>query len=96
MNNRKKTYKYTLKERFDNFSKYGLWVLMLGLPLILFYLFSFLFLLISSPDIPGDILSKIYRSTLEHIIMSATLIILGGFGIDLLEEKEGTKKNTPK
>lgn len=96
MNNRKKTHKYTLKDRFNNFSKYGLWVLMLGLPIILIYLFFFLFLLISSPDVPGEILSKIYYNTLEHIIMSATLIIFGGFGIDLLEEKEGTKKNIKK
>ena len=96
MNNRKKIHKYSLKERFDNFSKHGFAILMFGLPLIIIYLFFFLHLLLSSPDIPGDILSKIYRNTLEHIIMSATLIIIGGFGIDLMEQKEGTKKNIKK
>ena len=69
MNNRKKIHKYSLKERFDNFSKHGFTILMFGLPLIIIYLFFFLHLLLSSPDIPGDILSKIYRNTLEHMIM---------------------------
>lgn len=96
MNNHNKTHKYTLKERFENFSKYGLAILLLGLPIILIYLFSFLYLLLSTPNVPGEILSKIYYNVLEHIIMSATLIIIGGFGIDLLEEKEGTKKNIRK
>ncbi|MBE6596455.1 MAG: hypothetical protein E7641_02185 [Ruminococcaceae bacterium] len=63
-----------------------------GLSVILFYLLSFLIVIINSHDIPSYVLSHIHFDSLEHIVMSATLIIIGTAVIDLCE-KEGAERH---
>lgn len=69
-------------------------ILRVGLPVILIYLLSFLSLLLNSGDIPGYVLARKYCYTLEHIIMSATLIVVGALTVDIAEKNHGKDKNT--
>ena len=81
---------YSLKKL--RLSRISLYIFHIGLPLIIFYLFAFLSALLSTPDIPAYVLSHLHRSTLEHIVMSATIIIVGGFCFDMLQKAEDMKK----
>ena len=58
----------------------------IGAPLIFLYLCAFLSLLFASPDIPGYVLASIHKDALEHIVMSATIITVGGFFFDIVEK----------
>ena len=73
-------------------SRISLYIFHIGLPLIILYLCAFLATLLSAPDTPAYVLFHIHRSTFEHIIMSATIIIVGGFGFDMLQKLEDAKK----
>ena len=84
-NSQKKLKAYTL-------SAVSLFIFHIGLPIIIIYLCAFLYILLSSPDIPGYVLSSMYRDTLEHLIMSITLIFVGGFGLDMIKKAEDAKK----
>lgn len=85
MNNRKKIHISDSSARISGFSKYAFYVLAIGLFVILIYLFGFLFMLLSNPDVSGKILAIKYFDTLEHIIMSLALVVCGALGIDLFE-----------
>lgn len=74
--------------------RFSFMILRVGLPIILLYLVAFLSLLLSSEDIPAYILAKKYYHVLEHIIMSATLITVGGLAVDLAE-RHVNADNTP-
>ncbi len=73
-------------------SRISLYIFHLGLPLIILCLFSFLCALLSTPDIPGYVLYHIHKATLEYIVMSGTIIIVGGFCFDMLQKAEDSKK----
>ncbi len=68
-------------------SKIALKIFFGGLSVILLYLIAVIILILSTPDIPPYILSRIHFDTLEHIVMSATLIIIGTAVIDLCEKE---------
>ena len=87
MNKRQKKRRLGIKKRLSSISKPALLILNIGLPLILFYLSAFLVSALSIPDIPGYVLARIHYHTLEHIIMSATLIISGAVFVDLAAPK---------
>ena len=69
-----------------SFSKNSFLILRIGLPIILLYFSFFLITILSTPDIPGYALARIHFNTLEHIVMSTTLVISGAFLIDLAEK----------
>ena len=75
-----------LRCAFENISRLSMTVFHIGAPLIFLYLCAFLSLLFASPDIPGYVLASIHKGALEHIIMSATLITVGGFFFDIVEK----------
>ena len=60
--------------------------------MIILYLSAFLATLLSTPDTPGYVLSHVHRGTLEYIVMSATIITVGGFGFDMIYKAERNKK----
>lgn len=67
-------------------------VLRIGVPLILIYLCAFLITIsILSEDIPTYIIARTYSETLEHIAVSALLIIAGALLLDMLEKKISEK-----
>ena len=62
-------------------------VLRIGIPLIFIYLCAFLIMISRlSEDIPTYIIARVYSDTLEHIAMSALLIIAGALLLDILEK----------
>ena len=66
----------------------AVWVLRIGIPLIFIYLCAFLIMISRlSEDIPTYIIARVYSDTLEHIAMSALLIIAGALLLDMLEKK---------
>ena len=69
-------------------------ILRTGLPVILIYLLAFLSLLLDSADIPSYVLARKYCYTLEHIIMSVTIIVVGSLTLDLAEKNYMKDKNT--
>ncbi len=68
-------------------SKYAKRFLHIGLPIILLYLTALLSVLLLS-DMPGYILSHTYTNALEHIVMSAVLILSGAVLLDYLSISE--------
>lgn len=72
-------------------SRISLYIFHIGLPLIILYLSLFLVTLLSAPDTPGYVLSHIHKSTLEYIVMSATIIIVSGFSFDIIQKTEESK-----
>ena len=85
MNNHKKTKIFKFKKLLRPLSNAASIILHIGLPIIFLYLLIFLFITLSTPDIPGYILSKIHYHTLEHIVMSATLIVIGALTLDIVQ-----------
>lgn len=75
----------------STFSRISLYIFHIGLPLMILYLFLFLVTLLSTPDTPGYVLSHIHSSTLEYIVMSTTIIIVGGFCFDMIQKAENAK-----
>jgi hypothetical protein len=69
-------------------SKEASLVLHIGFPIIIFYLSFFLFTVLSLTEMPGYLIAKIHYHTLEHIIMSVTLLIIGAISIDLAKKSE--------
>ena len=72
-------------------SRISLYIFHIGLPLIILYLSIFLITLLSAPDTPGYVLSHLHKSTLEYIVMSATIIIVSGFFFDMVQKAEEIK-----
>lgn len=70
----------------------SIYILHIGLPLIILYLSAFLATLLSTPDTPGYVLSHLHKGALEYIVMSATIITVGGFGFDMIYRAERSKK----
>ncbi|MBO5416187.1 MAG: hypothetical protein J6A83_06110 [Clostridia bacterium] len=85
MNILKKQKKGSRKSAPKALCRFSFMIFRIGLPIILLYLCAFLSLLLSAEDIPSYILAKKYYYMLEHIIMSATLIVVGGLAVDLAE-----------
>lgn len=73
------------------FSRISLYIFHIGLPLIILYLSAFLATLLSSPEVPPYVLSHLHTPTLEYIVMSGTIIIVGGFGFDMIQKAEDAK-----
>ncbi len=88
MNNRKNLSRSSAKKRPPTLSRESSLILHIGLPIIIFYLLAFLFTALSLTNIPGYIIAKIHYHTLEHIIMSVTIIIAGALIIDLAKKSE--------
>ena len=88
MNNRKKIRISPPKKSPPTLSKEASLVLHIGFPIIILYLLFFLFTTLSLTGIPGYLIAKIHYHTLEHIIMSATLLITGALSIDLAKKSE--------
>lgn len=88
MNNRRKKCNLRSKKDFASLSKEASLVLHIGFPIIILYLLFFLCTALSLTNIPGYLIAKIHYHTLEHIIMSITLLIAGAVGIDLAEKSE--------
>ncbi len=76
----------SIRRSFENISRISMTIFHIGAPLIFLYLCAFLALLFATPDIPGYVLAIIHKEALEHIIMSATIIIIGGFSFDMIEK----------
>ena len=76
-----------IKAALFNLSKYSRAILHIGLPTVLFY-FSVLLYSILSSDLPGYILSRKYFDALEHVVMSATLIVIGAILTDILDTSQ--------
>lgn len=88
MNIFKKTTSPPKKKRDFTLTRTASLVLRVGLPIILIYLSAFLVMICSqSNELPGYIMARIHFYTLEHIVMSAVLVISGGLLIDILERK---------
>lgn len=66
-------------------------ILLFGFPIILVYLLAFLFTIISTPEIPGYVLARIYSYTLEHIVLSAVIILAGAILADISEKRSNSK-----
>ena len=81
-----------LKQKFENISRISMMIFDVGAPLIFLYLCGFLAMLLSTPDVPGYALARIHRDTLEHIVMSATIITVGGFSFDIIEKSSLAKE----
>ena len=82
--------KHKAFEKFKNLSLVGASarVIKIGLPIILLYLLAFLIMISRlSEDIPTYIIARTYFDTLEHIAVSALLIISGALLLDMLEKK---------
>ncbi len=63
-------------------------ILGVGLPMILIYLCGFLFMISDlEREMPSYIIARVHFYTLEHIVMSAFLIIAGALLIDILERR---------
>ncbi len=88
MNNRKNLSPLSSKKRSLILSKEASLILHIGLPIIIFYLLFFLFTALSLTNIPGYVIAKIHYNTLEHIIMSITLLIIGAVSVDLAKKSE--------
>ena len=82
MNNPKRI---TLKHLLLSFSSMSIKLLHIGLPIILIYLLALLTALLSASNLPSNVLSHLYLSSLEHITMAFTIIIVGAFTADLAE-----------
>ena len=70
----------------------SIYIFQIGLPLIILYLSLFLATLLSTPETPGYVLSHVHRGTLEYIVMSATIITVGGFGFDMIDKAQRAEK----
>ena len=77
---------------FEGISQISMIIFHIGAPLIFLYLCAFLILLLSTPDTPGYVLAMIHKDTLEHIVMSATIITVGGFFFDILQKSTPQKE----
>ena len=81
---------------FPFLSKTAAHIIGVGLPLIISYLCLFLAIALSDSDLPGYILAKKYFDFLEHILMSATIIIIGTALVDVEEKKQEREKDSKK
>jgi hypothetical protein len=52
---------------------------------VLVYLLALLNVLLSASHLPPNVLSHLYLSSLEHIIMAFTVVVLGALTADLAE-----------
>lgn len=84
------------QKHFPFLSKNAALIIGAGLPTILLYLIAFLITALSTPDIPGYILAKTHFSFLEHIVMSATIIVIGAALIDTEEKRQEREKSEKK
>lgn len=80
-----KSKKITLKHLFLSFSSLSINLLHIGLPIVLVYLLALLNVLLSASHLPPNVLSHLYLSSLEHIIMAFTVVVLGALTADLAE-----------
>ena len=80
-----KSKKINLKHLFLSFSSLSLKLLHIGLPIVLVYLLALLSVLLSTPHLPPSVLSHLYLSSLEHIIMALTIVVLGALTADIAE-----------
>ena len=76
---------FSFDQRFTSFSSLSLRILHIGLPVILLYLISLLFSMLSSAYLGSSALSYIYSTSLEHIIMALTINVVGAIVADLAE-----------
>ena len=88
MNNHKKFRISSSKKNFWTLSREASLVLHIGLPIMIFYLLFFLFTLLSLTKSHGYLVPKAHYYTLEHILMSITLLIIGALSIDLAKKSE--------
>ena len=65
-------------------------ILHVGGSTVLIYLISLLFILYSN-TLPGYILSHIFTPTLEHIMMSAAIIFVGAFLLELSDTQKNAR-----
>ena len=84
------------QKSFPFLSRTAAYIMGIGLPLIILYLCSFLIIALSNDDLPGYILAIKYFDFLEHILMSATIIIIGAALVDVEEKKQEREKNSKK
>ncbi len=92
MNIRKKRSSSESDREWDGLSRAAFMILRVGLPAVLFYLLGFLSMLLEHDGIPAYILARKYCYTLEHIIMSAALIVTGALAIDLAQKHMNKNK----
>ena len=60
-------------------------LLLFGLPIVLLYLFTFLFIAISASNLPPEVLAHIYTPSLEHVVMALTITVSGALIADMAE-----------
>ena len=80
-----KTRTSSAKKLFSSFSAISLKLLHVGLPIILCYLLAFLFIALSSQDLPPSVLAHIYAPSLEYVIMALTITVIGALVADIAE-----------
>ena len=88
----KRRKKADFKLKTGRLCRISIYIFHIGLPLIILYLSAFLATLLSTPDTPGYVLSHIHKGSLEYIVMSATIITVGGFGFDMIYRAERSEK----
>ena len=88
MNNHKKFRMSGSKKSFWTLSREASLVLHIGLPIMIFYLLLFLFTLLYLIKSNGYLVAKAHYHSLEHIIMSVTLLIIGALSIDIAKKSE--------
>ncbi len=84
------------QKHFPFLSKTAAHIIGIGLPIIVLYLLAFLVTALSTPDIPGYILARTHFAFLEHIFMSATIIIIGAALVDTEEKRQEREKEEKK
>ena len=77
----------TLNSLFSSFSTLALDLLFIGNTIVITYLFALLFVTASTPDMPPNALANAYSPSLEHIVMSLTLTVVGALSADIAERK---------
>lgn len=84
------------QKSFPFLSRTSAHIIGIGLPVILIYLCALLLILLSTPELPGYVLAKKHFDFLEHIVMSATIVITGAALVDVEEKKQSRAKDSKK
>ncbi len=81
-----KSNRNAIKKLFSSFSSLSLNFLLVGLPIILLYLLTFLFIILPS-DLPPNAKANLFSPSIEHIVMAFTLTVVGALTADIAERQ---------
>ena len=81
-----KSNRNAIKKLLSSFSSLSMNFLLIGLPIILLYLLTFLFIILPS-DLPPNAKANLFSPSIEHIVMALTLTVVGALTADIAERQ---------